>query len=282
MGLIKKKKLRERQTPVSLKKRKLSPAPSPPAIIPKKSPAEQALSPVPPPPEPSAPGLISEKVKSDKIYLHQQLEAELEQKRTHVETELTERKNKALGEIEQAKEQARNEGQALGREEGLKAYAEKSAELLQTFNDAVKEKNKIIKAAEGGLLKLSIKIAEQIIRSEISLNQAVCLNIVSEAINKITDRDQVIVKVNGVDLELVKRNRDRLSALIDGVKSFSIVEDFQVDPGGCIVETNLGYIDARIKTKLDVVQAALLKVHDADMAAEEEPAPPESSEPNNG
>ncbi|MFC1478932.1 FliH/SctL family protein, partial [Candidatus Margulisiibacteriota bacterium] len=86
----------------------------------------------------------------------------------------------------------------------------------------------------------------------------------------ITDRDQVIVKVNSIDLELVKRNRDRLASLIDGVKGFSIVEDTQVDAGGCIVETNLGYIDARIATKLETVEAAFMKVHKADRLADGE------------
>jgi flagellar assembly protein FliH len=48
--------------------------------------------------------------------------------------------------------------------------------------------------------------------------------------------------------------------LVDGVKNFSILEDPGVEAGGCIIETNLGYVDARISTKLAVMQDALFKV----------------------
>ena len=53
--------------------------------------------------------------------------------------------------------------------------------------------------------------------------------------------------------------------MLDGVKSFSIIEDSNIEPGGCVIETNLGFIDARIATKLKSIEEALKKV-----SAEEE------------
>ena len=43
------------------------------------------------------------------------------------------------------------------------------------------------------------------------------------------------------------------------MKNLSILEDSQVEPGGCVVETNLGYVDARIETKLELLEKALIK-----------------------
>jgi flagellar biosynthesis/type III secretory pathway protein FliH len=48
--------------------------------------------------------------------------------------------------------------------------------------------------------------------------------------------------------------------MLDGVKSFSILEDAGVEPGGCVIETNLGFIDAKISTKLKAIGEALKKV----------------------
>lgn len=174
----------------------------------------------------------------------------------------------AKTDAEVIRRKAKEEGLEIGRTEGKAEYAEKCSEAMGTLAQAIKQKNLILREAEGDILQLAIKVAAQIIRSEISLNQAVCLNIIAEAINKVTDRDQVIVKVSSSDLELVKRNRERLSSLIDGVKSFSIVEDSQVEAGGCIVETNLGYIDARIHTRLEAIEAAVMKVHETDKKSE--------------
>lgn len=154
----------------------------------------------------------------------------------------------------------RSEARESGREEGRAEATQHIDEALQTLNQAVKEKKKIIKDAENEILRLAIKVAEQIIRSEVSLHRDVCLNIVAEAISRVSDREQIIVKVNREDAEYLKRYKDRLAGILDGVKSFSILEDAAIEPGGCIIETNLGFVDAKISTKLKSIEEALKKV----------------------
>jgi len=170
----------------------------------------------------------------------------------------------ARAQAEKIKTQAKNEGLASGRSEGKKDSSQKLKDALETLNQAVKERKKIIKDAENEILRLSLKAAEQIIRSEVSLHRDVCLNIVSEAVNRVSDREQVIVRVNREDAEYIKKYKDRLAGILDGVKSFSILEDSQIEPGGCIVETNLGYVDARISTKVKALEEALMKASSAE------------------
>jgi len=105
-----------------------------------------------------------------------------------------------------------------------------------------------------------LKVSEQIIKSEVSLHRDVSLNIVSDAISRVSDREQVIIKVNREDLENIKKYKDRIGSIVDGIKSLSIVEDSVVEPGGCVIETNLGYVDARISTKIAAIEEAFRKV----------------------
>ena len=168
----------------------------------------------------------------------------------------------ALAEADRLREETREAGRREGREEA----AARIEEALATLNQAVKERKKIIKDAEGELLRLALKIAEQIIRSEVSLHRDVSLNIVSEAIGRVSDREQIIIKVNREDAEYIKRYKDRLAGMLDGVKSFSIIEDANIEPGGCVIETNLGFIDARIATKLKSIEEALQKVNTEETA----------------
>lgn len=163
---------------------------------------------------------------------------------------------KARGEAGRIREEAREEGHREGREEA----AARIEEALSTLNQAVSERKKIIKDAESEVLRLALKVAEQIIRSEVSLHRDVCLNIVSEAISRVSDREQIIVRVNREDAEYLKRFKDRLAGMLDGVKSFSIIEDSNIEPGGCVIETNLGFIDARIATKLKSIEEAIKRV----------------------
>jgi len=177
--------------------------------------------------------------------------------------EVTRAKNEVQKILEGARQEAegiRQEAKEAGRQEGRQEAATRIEEAMETLNQAVKERKKIIQDSEAEILRLAIKVAEQIIRSEVSLHRDVCLNIVSEAIARVSDREQIIVKVNREDAEYLKRYKDRLAGMLDGVKSFSIIEDANIEPGGCIIETNLGFIDARIATKLKSIEEALNKV----------------------
>jgi flagellar biosynthesis/type III secretory pathway protein FliH len=166
---------------------------------------------------------------------------------------------KAMEEAEQIREHAKESGIEEARRVAEETASEKVKEALEILNQAVIERKKIIKDAEGEILRLSLKVAEQIIKSEVSLHRDVSLNIVSDAISRVSDREQVIVKVNREDLENMKKYKDRIGSIIDGIKSLSIVEDAMVEPGGCVIETNLGYIDARISTKLSAIEEAFRK-----------------------
>lgn len=169
--------------------------------------------------------------------------------------------DEALNEAENVREEAKQ----TGYEEGRAEAGTQIEDALATLNQAVKERKAIIKEAEPEILRLAIRVAEQIIKSEVSLHRDVSLNIVAEAIARVSDREQIIVRVNHDDAEFLKRYKDRLAGMLDGVKSFSILEDANVEAGGCVVETNLGFIDAKISTKLKSLEDALKKI-----AAEEE------------
>jgi len=48
--------------------------------------------------------------------------------------------------------------------------------------------------------------------------------------------------------------------LVEGAKSIQIVEDTTVDPGGCIIETDFGEIDARISSQLSELEQKILEI----------------------
>jgi len=173
---------------------------------------------------------------------------------------LEEARNEAAG----IKEQAQSEGLEIGKKEGRADLAARIEEAMETINQAVKERENIIKDAESEILRLSIRVAEQIVRSEVSLHRDVCLNIVSEAIQRVSDREQIIIRVNREDLDQVKKHKDRIAGLADGVKSFSVLEDSHVEPGGCMIETNLGFVDARISTKIAAIEEAFKKAENTE------------------
>lgn len=152
------------------------------------------------------------------------------------------------------------EGIEKGLKEGQDQVSETMHSALETLNDAVKERKKIIKDSENELVRLALKIAEHVIRKEVTIDKEIVMNIIMEALGKMSERENIIIRVSKEDGEYVKKSKDKISGIMDGVKSISIIEDSFMEPGGCVIETNLGYVDAKISTKISLIEQAIKKV----------------------
>ena len=81
--------------------------------------------------------------------------------------------------------------------------------------------------------------------------------------HKITDKDKVIIKTSPEELQIAQNQFSTIQNLIPDIKVLEIEEDDRIQPGGCIIETKLGFVDSSISTKLDTIKKALLDAYDA-------------------
>ena len=110
---------------------------------------------------------------------------------------------------------------------------------------------------EGEMVALSLDIARQVIKTEVTQNPAAVQAVLANALRRITDKDNVRVRVSVADAPRVKEAREDLMEIVDGLRFIEIVEDRRISDGGCIIETNAGTIDAKIETQIEEVARAL-------------------------
>ena len=110
---------------------------------------------------------------------------------------------------------------------------------------------------EEEMVALALDIARQVVKTEVTQNPAVVHAVLANALRRITDKDNVRVRVSVSDAPRVKEAREDLMEMVDGLRFIEIVEDRRVGDGGCVVETNAGTIDAKIETQLVEVARAL-------------------------
>ncbi|MBO8171019.1 MAG: flagellar assembly protein FliH [Bacillaceae bacterium] len=165
---------------------------------------------------------------------------------------------------QEARERGQKEGFEQGREEGrresLREYQdliEKSAYILES---AQREKEKIISEAEPFLIELSTQIAQKIIAEELSLNPDKMTEMVAEALARVRVIGTITLSVDPEYHAFVMQNRERLLRVIDGQSELMIIPDHQLKGGGCVIQTPMGSLDARIDTQLEEVKKALLEV----------------------
>ncbi len=110
---------------------------------------------------------------------------------------------------------------------------------------------------ESEMVALALDIARQVIKTEVTQNPEVVRALITNAVRRITDKDNVRVRVSMADAPRVKEMRQDLIELMDGLRHLEIVDDRRVGEGGCVIETNAGTIDAKIETQLSEVARAL-------------------------
>ncbi len=115
-------------------------------------------------------------------------------------------------------------------------------------------KEEICFNAEKETVELALAIAKKIVGHEVMTNRELVLRVVKEALKKVADHDRITVRINPSDLEVCRNAKFQLSDLIDNNESISFEEDDKIVRGGCVIETNLGDIDARIQKQLCVVE----------------------------
>lgn len=153
---------------------------------------------------------------------------------------------------ESARETARLAGLEAGRNEGLGAVTELLVKARREAADRAA-------ATEPGLRRLAVRIAEKILGRELELKPDAVCDIVRTALEAARTRRDLVVRVHPGDLDAVVRARPRLSEAVVHQAGLTFRADPGVPRGGCLVDTEVGTLDARLEVQLAAIERALLE-----------------------
>jgi flagellar assembly protein FliH len=111
---------------------------------------------------------------------------------------------------------------------------------------------------ERTVVQLAVTIAELIVKREVSIDREIVLREAREALRRVVGVQQLTLRVNPFDLELVRGQKSALMAGAESIRDLRIEPDEAVARGGCIVESDSGNVDARLSTQLRNIEMALL------------------------
>jgi flagellar assembly protein FliH len=167
--------------------------------------------------------------------------------------------------ISKLEEDARESGREQGYVAGKSAAEDELAPVITTIRELIEsvraQRSAVIAAAEPELVRLAMAVAERIVHSELQTNQSVIVENVRQALTRLVSREVVTLRVNPVDLDMIRQHRDEIVASGD-VEHLRIVEDQRVDRGGVVVETDAGTIDSKISTQIREARRAILSDDD--------------------
>lgn len=126
--------------------------------------------------------------------------------------------------------------------------------LAETIAKVSALEAEITSKIEKELLEFSLEIAKKVVGREVTIDREVALTLVKISLAKLHSRTFAQIYLNPQDLAFVEAHRDRLN--FQG--SIELIEDNSISPGGCLVRTETGDIDARIESQFDEIAHGLL------------------------
>lgn len=154
-------------------------------------------------------------------------------------------RKEVASEAEKVKEQAFREGF----QEGLISLNHHLAAIDKELNEIRTEIHKKI-------LPLSLKAVRKIIGEELKLHPDRIIDIILTALKPVTQHRKVIIYVNRADLDLIEQNRSKIKKLFEHLENLSLQERADIEPGGCVIETEAGIINAQLETQLNALESA--------------------------
>lgn len=183
-----------------------------------------------------------------------QAQDQVDRARADAERLLSEADQRAA-EIERAAyDRGFQEGLTAGTTAGDETAAATLRQVAAVVDEATREHDALLERAEPEMVALSLEIARKIIQAELRTNPDVVKSVLDAAVKKVNGSPRVTIKINAAQVDEVKRHWAAAYGDNYREKEWLIEADPVITPGGCLLSTKYGSIDANIGVQFEEIQ----------------------------
>lgn len=154
-----------------------------------------------------------------------------------------------LSGVEEERKRILDQAYQTGHEQGL-------ASVTEALLKVKEERAALLQTLEKDLVALACDIAEKVIGRELAEREGAIADLIHQALQGAIGQ-KVVVVVNPHDLENVRNNQVILMQGLDAARHLQIRADEKVKVGGCLIESEIGTIDAELATQLGAIRGVL-------------------------
>lgn len=152
-------------------------------------------------------------------------------------------------------------GLAAGEQQVRKEVAvlvEQQGQLLATLIQELKvTRELLLKDAEEPIVALALEIVRKVLHGEAGALQDVIVAQAREAVSRVREGGPMKILVNPQDVALLEEAREAIARTFEETVTLQVEGDARISRGGCVVETPVRLVDARIEVQLARIAEAL-------------------------
>lgn len=162
--------------------------------------------------------------------------------------------------VEQIRQAAYLEGKEKGKEDGLVEFRKQQQHIVDTMNSLLVQCQKQIGNFDQQiceqLVTMTISVAKQVIRRELSVEPEQIMAVIRDAINCLpSSSEKLILKLHPDDAVLV---RDIYNLDDEPERTWKIFEDPGMQRGGCIINSESSVVNADLDHRIATIVSQLL------------------------
>ena len=160
--------------------------------------------------------------------------------------------------IDEIKASAFQQGFSAGEKVGFEAGTKRVDPLINSFNQGLEQlkniRREIHQKIEKEVAQLALSIAKKVVCHEVKTTEETVVCVAREALSRVENPGKIKVKLNPADLQFIQDTKSQLSDFLDDVESIRFEAEDSIQSGGCLIETDMGDIDARIEKQLQAIE----------------------------
>jgi flagellar assembly protein FliH len=172
---------------------------------------------------------------------------------------------------------AYEQGFRQGQEEARQALTAQLLPVLDAFQQAATElahvRATVLQQAEEDILTLAFQLARKIIQYEALEHREVLAATLTRALQYVAEQDQIVVRVHPDDCTYAMEIKEALGHTRGDSNMLTVQGDTSIGRGGCLIESSLGTIDARIEAQFEELEQRFRAQHSLALEAHAECMP---------
>ncbi|HDI52178.1 MAG TPA: hypothetical protein ENF45_06070 [Bacteroidetes bacterium] len=166
--------------------------------------------------------------------------------------------------IEEVKKRERvafQNGFQQGKKQGLEEAKKEVDSYIRMLKKLVQEwqehREKFFKDHEITVVRLALDIPKRVIHREVHTGSDFIFYMVREALKRVTASSKIRIKLHPDDLKILEQGKEKLSKELRNFVQVEFLPQENLLRGGCIIESDMGIVDARLDVQLAAIEEAL-------------------------
>lgn len=164
--------------------------------------------------------------------------------------------------LERGMAEGREQGRREGHEQVIAELKPRIESLMRSWMDALQqweaERTEMILSAREDALAFAVAMGEKVIFRTVQVDGTIIEDQLAEALSLLSQPSRVAVTINPRDRALAEEVLPELLRSLGESSHATIRDDPSVTPGGCVLRTAGGEVDATLETQLDRIVHAIL------------------------